>query len=124
MKGRVIFFLLAVTASILYGQNEIRDTLSEGINSIVQSVPEKIVVSFGNFTYADKGIGSRFSKYLEEQLALVLAEEDNFEVFEREKLEEILEAMELSLSDLVDPESAVQVGKLKGVRAIFSGVFF
>jgi hypothetical protein len=124
MKGRVIFLLLAVTASILYGQNEIRDTLSEGINPIVQSVPEKIVVSFGNFTYADKGIGSRFSMYLEEQLALVLAEEDNFEVFEREKLEEILEAMELSLSDLVDPESAVQAGKLKGVQAIFSGNFF
>ena len=29
-----------------------------------------------------------------------------------------------SLSDLVDPDSAVQVGKLKGVQAILSGRFF
>lgn len=124
MKRKIICIFLILLTFLLYGEEDIEEILRRGIRDIEKNIRERIVVSFGNFTYSDKEIGSSFSKYIENQLNLVLTDNEKFEVFAREKLEEILEAIELSLSDLSDPKNAVQVGKLKGFQGIFSGRYF
>ncbi|HDZ62252.1 MAG TPA: hypothetical protein ENH40_03805 [Nitrospirae bacterium] len=83
-----------------------------------------MVVSFGNFTYADKKIGSSFSKYLETQLCLALGKSDRFKLFAKDQLEDILEAIELSLSDLIDSAQSPKLGKLKAIQGLISGRFF
>jgi len=83
-----------------------------------------MVVSVGNFTYAHKEIGSSFSRYLEESLSAVLSRSPGFELFARDRLEEILETLELSLSDLFEQSAGPRVGKLKAIEGIFSGRFF
>jgi hypothetical protein len=81
------------------------------------------VVSLGNFTYADKKIGSAFSRYLSEKLGTILTRSLRFRYFNREKLDEILKAAELSMGDLFDASTAVPVN-LKGIEAVLSGTFF
>ena len=83
-----------------------------------------MVVSFGNFSYGDKEIGCAFSRYLEEKLGKLLLESELFELFDKRELEAILEEIEFSLSDLVDPSTSIEVGRLKGIQALVSGRFF
>jgi hypothetical protein len=82
------------------------------------------VVSLGNFTYADKNMGSSFSRYFEEKLGAALENHPGFELFAREQLEEILAAIELSLNDLFDPASAVKAGNLRSIQALLHGRYF
>ena len=83
-----------------------------------------MVVSVGNFTYADKNVGSSFSIYLQQKLSVVVSRHSGFELFARDRLEEILETLELSLSDFFEQGTVAEVGKLKGIEGIFSGRFF
>jgi hypothetical protein len=82
-----------------------------------------MVVSIGNFTYADRGIGSTFSAYFANELQQALGACGGFEVLARDGLDEILEAAELRLSDLNDPETAGRVGNLEGIQGILAGSF-
>jgi hypothetical protein len=84
---------------------------------------EKPVVSVGNLTYADKKIGSAFSRYLMEKLGVALVASGRFDYFNREKLDQVLSAAELSMSDIFDQSTAVPLS-LKGIQAILSGTFF
>ncbi len=45
-----------------------------------------------------------------------------FEVLERQKLKDIMQEYQLSMSGVVDPEKAKQVGKMLGVDGIITGV--
>ena len=83
-----------------------------------------LVVSLDNILYQDKKMGSSFSSFLSHKLGSALSRSSKFELFARQELEKILEAIELSLSDLVDSSSAVRVGQLKGMQALITGNFF
>jgi len=83
---------------------------SENIDSLLQASldalygkqnAQPLVVCFNTFTYADRGVASAFSRYLESNLELALQRCPQFELFARDKLEKILETQELALSDLV-----------------------
>jgi hypothetical protein len=120
---------LALAASILFlapfarAQERIDGILMKAVEGLCPSSGAKLVVSLGNFTYADKRIGSAFSRYLSEKLGVALTRSGRFEYFSRERLEELLGAAELSASDLFDPKTAVPVN-LKGIQAVLSGTFF
>ncbi|MBW8003316.1 MAG: DUF4384 domain-containing protein [Planctomycetes bacterium] len=125
MRKSLCFLLLIFFCSLAgYAQNPIQGILADTLHSFASDRPSPVVVSVGNFTYADKEIGSRFSRYLEENLSAVLSRSPGFELFARDRLEEILETLELSLSNLFDQSTVPQVGKLKAIQAIFSGRFF
>ncbi|MBN2440104.1 MAG: DUF4384 domain-containing protein, partial [Spirochaetales bacterium] len=92
--------------------------------SLVKKPVEKpIVVTIGNFVYADKGIGSELSGYIESQLSIAITESDYFELFAKNQLEEILEIQELSISDLCAGKD-VRIGELASIEAIISGQFY
>ena len=101
-------------------------TLDEALVSAVQYFSTKAgdirVLGLGNFHYADKKIGSQFSQYLDEKVSKAL-HEGNFEIFEKDKLEQIMEALRLSLSGLTDPDTMLDPGKLKGLQGLVSGRF-
>ncbi len=117
----LITILAAPTAG---AQEAVRRSLEPAVARLASSLPGRTVVGFGTFTYADKKLGSPFSRYLEETLATLMTRDRRFEVFERDKLDAILSAQELNLSDIVDQKLAVPVGNMKGIQALLSGTFF
>jgi hypothetical protein len=98
--------------------------IKQSLDRLYAPASEKLVVSLGNFTYADDQMGSEFSKYLEDCISEVIIECPQYELFAKNKLEEILEAQALNLSDLFEEPAETIIGKLKGVRAILGGRFY
>lgn len=126
MKTRMTFILplaLALAFAPAHAEDRIDAALRGAIESFAASAQGKLVVSTGNFTYADKRIGSAFSRYLAEKAGGVLAGSARFEYFNRDRLDELLQAAELSMSDLFDQGTAAAVS-LKGIQAVLSGTFF
>ena len=123
-KSLCFLFLIFFCSLTGFAQDTIQGILADTLHSFTSDRPSPMVVSVGNFTYADKELGSGFSRYLEESLSAVLSRSPGFELFARDRLEEILETLELSLSNLFDQSTAPQVGKLKAIEGIFSGRFF
>ena len=129
--GKFILLLVLVlilgSVSILSAER-IDTILEQAINQLAADGDlmgaKSTVVSIGNFTFADKNMGSSFSRYLEEKLAGVLTDHPGFQLCAREDLEEILAAIELSLNDLFDPATVVEVGSLRGIQALLGGRYF
>jgi hypothetical protein len=117
----LLFFIAAVPAAT---QDSIDTLLGNTLRGFSPGGAAGMVVAIGNFTYADKGMGSAFSGFLQEKLGMAIGRTAGLELFAREKLDEILKVQELNLSDLVDQRTAVSVGNLKGVQGLFSGRFF
>ena len=115
--------LLAVPP-VAFAQQDIGTYLASCVQRLGAAVNGRLVVSLGTFTYADKKVGSAFSRLLEEGLSTGLSRQGSFELFARDKLDAILTAQELNLSDLVDQETVVPLGRMKGVQALLSGTFF
>ncbi len=124
MKRRFLCISILAVGVFLSAESGFYAYLQPGIDIFELSISEPMVVSFGNFTYADKKIGSSFSKYLETQLCLALGKSDRFKLFAKDQLEDILEALELSLSDLSDSAQSPKLGKLKAIQGLISGRFF
>jgi len=116
--------LLLSLAAPAHAQQDIVPYLAPGVERLASAAGGRLVVSFGTFTYADKKVGSGFSRLLEEGLSAAMSRQGSFEVFARDKLDQILSAQELNLSDLVDEKTAVPVGRMKGLQALLSGTFF
>lgn len=81
-------------------------------------------ISIGNFYYGDSKTGSALSFYIRENLTRVLVTSSSFSVFAKDKLEEILDAQELSLSDLSDTDRSIEIGNLGSIEALLNGRFF
>ncbi len=124
MKLKFSALLLTLLCFPFLAQGEADSCFVTGIRDLEARLSGAMVVSFGNFTYQDKEIGSSFSKYLESRLGQAMQDSPLFEFFAKDKLEEILEAAELSLSDLSDPEQQIEVGKLKSIQGLITGRFF
>ena len=118
-----ILVILALT-NLAQADDRIDGLMDEALKTLSSGNPSLTVVSLGNFTYADKEVGSSFSRYLQELLSSALTRSSNFELFARDRLEQILQTMELNLSDLVDQQSATRIGALKGVQGLLGGRFF
>ena len=124
-KKACVALLLGLLSILIAGaQDAIDRMLEQALDGLAPPSSEALVVSVGNFTFADKNVGSSFSRYLEDKLSGSIVEHLRFELFARDKLDEILEAQEMSLSDLVDQSTSVRIGMLKAVRGIISGRFF
>jgi TolB-like protein len=62
-----------------------------------------------------------FGRYLSEELITRLYDSNKFKVLERQLLNKIIAEQKLSLTGVVDPDSAKKLGKISGVDAIVSG---
>jgi TolB-like protein len=85
--------------------------------------PTVAVLSFAGGSIARPGAYAAVGRGIGELLTTSLAARGDIRVVERTRLDQVLAEQKLSQSDQVDPTTAVQVGKVLGVRHIVSGGF-
>jgi hypothetical protein len=124
IKTFFIITLIFICALSGFSEETLDQLVKQAIDSIEAKAPTGLVVSLGSFTYQDKKVGSSFGAFIEEKSAGVLSGSKKLKYFARDRLEEILTALELSVSDLSDPATAPKLGKLEGVAALLFGKYF
>jgi len=124
MKKKYIIILLLFLFPCLLISDVKGQNIKQSLDKLYASESEKLIVSLGNFTYTDNQMGSEFSKYLEDCISEVITECPQYELFAKNRLEEILEAQALNVSDLMKEPAETIIGRLKGVKALLSGRFY
>lgn len=82
---------------------------------------EKTKIAVLDFQLQGEGHGQDDGKIVAEWLITAFVKEGRFEVVERSLLEKIIDEQKLAMSGIVDTSSAIELGKLLGVKAIISG---
>ena len=95
------------------------DKLTDQImGSLDQNQKNKIAI----MEFVDmQGNVSNLGKYISEELTTRLYRTGKFEVIERQLLDKIIQEQKISLSGIVDENSAVELGRVLGVDAIATG---
>jgi len=98
--------------------NSLSDLTTQITNSISEDGKKKIaVIEFSDL----EGNVTQFGKYLAEELITRLFRTKKFEVVERQLLNKIISEQKLSITGMIDPKSAKELGRILGVDAIVSG---
>ncbi len=98
--------------------NSLSDLTTQIINSITEDGKKKIaVIEFSDL----EGNVTQFGKYLAEELITRLFRTKKFEVVERQLLNKIISEQKLSITGIIDENSAKELGRIIGVDAIVSG---
>jgi TolB-like protein len=107
MKKYFIFLLLCVIFQS--GYNQSKHTLA--------------VLYFENNSLSQKEEMNPLCKGLTDMLITELSKIEQFQVVERAQLQQMIEEMKLGQSGILDPQSAVQVGKMLGAQNLLLGSF-
>ncbi|MCK4359214.1 MAG: hypothetical protein KAW92_10835 [Candidatus Cloacimonetes bacterium] len=98
--------------------NSLSDLTTQITNSITEDGKTKIaVIEFSDL----EGNVTQFGKYLAEELITRLFRTKKFEVVERQLLNKIISEQKLSITGMIDENSAKELGRILGVDAIVSG---
>jgi TolB-like protein len=123
------FALFIVTVSLIMAvalRAEAQGSLDQRVSELSQQIAakmtakQKTTVAVVEFTDL-QGNTTDFGRFLAEELITRLMETEKFRVIERQLLNKIIAEQKLSLTGVVDPASAKQLGKILGVDAIVSG---
>ena len=124
------FLISTLLASMSWAEGEkggFEEKVDELVMRIVRDVEgspdQPFRIAVGNFTYAYTGFPTEFAYFLHNQLELSISREKGIELMARRELDELLKELEVSLSDLFDPDTCPQPGKLKGLEAILMGTY-
>ena len=112
-------FCMPAAARAQDGLNKRVDELSQQI-AAKMTARQKTTVAVVEFTDL-QGNTTDFGRFLAEELITRLMETEKFRVVERQLLNKVIGEQKLSLTGVVDPASAKQLGKILGVEAIVSG---
>jgi len=123
----LIFFLviMAVTGfspEFGMGQSGLDQRITELSQQISKemTIYQKTTIAVVEFTDL-KGRATDFGRFLSEELITKLYQTGKFKVIERQLLNKILAQQALSLTGVIEPSSAKQLGRILGVDAIASG---
>src|SRR5437867_9203490 len=124
--GLLIFSLgaLMVVASPAFAQvMELKDGVERLAAELAKSVPTGKTLRVAVTDFPDlQGVTSNLGRYVAERLTTRLsAQTEKFRVIERRRLGQVLGELNFSMSDLVDPSKAKQLGRMLGVEAIVVG---
>ena len=98
--------------------SKLDDLVSQIVTSLSQNQKSKVaVIEFSDI----QGNVTNLGRYFAEELTTRLYLTGKFEVIERQLLNKILREHQLSLSGIIDENSAVELGKILGVDAIATG---
>ncbi|MGC8596105.1 MAG: FlgO family outer membrane protein [Candidatus Kryptoniota bacterium] len=116
-----VLFTLFITASV-FAQGSLDQRVAELSQQIAKEMKDyqKTTIAVVQFTDLDGNV-TDFGKYLAEELITRLFQTKMFKVIERQLLNKVIAEQKLSLTGMIDPNSAKQLGKLLGVDAICSG---
>ena len=124
MKNTLLFFLFFLFLQAALFSDPLEDILQNALEEMETPDKSPMFIGLGVFHYSDKSIAGNFSSYLENKLGLVLNRTGRFELVDREKLDVILEETRFGLSGLVDENTRVEPGRLKGLQGILSGRYY
>ena len=97
---------------------KLSDLADQIVNSMIDGHKNKIAIV--EFSSLD-GQVTKLGSFLAEELITRLFLTEKFEVIERHLLNKVVKEHKLSLSGIVNPSSAMELGKILGVDAIVSG---
>ena len=112
----IIFFTHA------FGQGGLDQRISELSQQIAKEMTEYNKTTIAVIEFSDlQGNVTDFGRFIAEELITRLYQTKKFKVIERHLLNKIIAEQKLSLTGIVDPASAKQLGKILSVDAIVSG---
>jgi len=116
--GMIASGLLLVGPAIAADLREAVEQLSGELAKRVQGKQVRVAVT----DFPDlQGVTSDLGRYIAERLTTRLSQTPNFLVIERRRLGQVLGELKFSMSDLVDPTKARQLGNMLGVEALVVG---
>ena len=121
LTGVAIMLLLAFT-SVAWAdemENKARDIVQQFAQKLAEQ--RRTTVAVLDFSRLDDGGLNPFCRALAEELVTKLVNLGTIQVVEKRFVDKILQEQRWSLSDLVNPQTAVNFGKLSGVQAILVG---
>ncbi len=123
-----IFAILIVGGSLLFSAltasaQDLRTGVEQLADRIAKAAPEGKQLRVAVADFPDlQGVTSDLGRYIASRLTTRLAQNrEKFFVVERQRLNQVLAELKFSMSDLVDPAKAKQLGKMVGVEAIVVG---
>jgi TolB-like protein len=116
----ILVFLLP--PSILHSQGALQDSVAQLSNRIAQEMTENNKKTIAVIELCDlQGNVTNLGRFIAEELVTRLYQTKKFKVIERQLLAKVIREQKLSLTGLIDPNAARQLGNLLGVQAIVSG---
>lgn len=101
---------------------DVRTGVEELASQIAKAAPEGKQLRVAVADFPDlQGVTSDLGRYIASRLTTRLAQNPKFFVIERQRLGQVLAELKFSMSDLVDPTKAKELGRMAGVEAIVVG---
>jgi TolB-like protein len=130
MKSIVIMILVLLITACGAQQKQAIKKKPVTLDSQLEDLTDQIVLSLSEqkkskiavIEFSDlEGNVTQFGRYLAEELITRLFRTGRFEVIERQMLNKVMEEHSLTLSGMIDENSAKELGRILGVDAIASG---
>lgn len=113
---------VAACASPAWAQGGLDQRVSDLSQQIASKMSAKQKTTVAVIEFTDlQGNVTDFGRFLAEELVTRLGDLQKFRVIERQLLNKIITEQKLSLTSIVDPASAQQLGKILSVDAIVAG---
>jgi len=123
--GSSLFFimLLLINIPVAAAYEMEMETLADTIAKQLSKSSRKQVQRVAVVDFTDlQGNVTELGRFIAEELSVNLARsEKHFEIIDRMHLKSVMEEHKFSMSGLVDPQTAKQLGKIAGVDAIVTG---
>lgn len=126
--GRCLIGALLSAALIFGVSGEVwADELEQKTRDFVQQLARKMTeqhrttVAVLDFARVEDDSVNAFGRLLAEELVTKLTDLGGFQIVERRFLNKILREQKWTLTDLVNPQTAVRFGQLSGVQALITG---
>ncbi len=115
--GQALLFSLQTASA-----QDLRTAVDELADRIAKNAPGGKQLRIAVIDFPDlQGVTSDLGRYIASRLTTRLAQSPRFFVIERQRLNQVLAELRFSMSDLVDPAKAKQLGNMAGVEAIAVG---
>ena len=124
MRKIVLIFLSLIITTSLYAASEIDKKVDSLVDKTIAAYNELDSKEYRNslaITELDDNTGKDLGVGLTELLTTKLSQSKLFRLVERKNLKKLLKEQALSLSGILEPQSAIEVGKLSGADILLVG---
>lgn len=116
-----LLFLLVVSSAPAWAV-DLREGLDQMAAQLAKGAPEGKQFRVAVADFPDlQGVISDLGRFIANRLTTRLVQNPKFSVIERQRLNQVLGELKFSISDLVDPNKAKQLGRMVGVEGLVVG---
>ena len=113
---------LVLSSAPIASAQDVRTGVEQLAAQIAKAAPEGRQLRVAVADFPDlQNVTSDLGRYIASRLTTRLVQSPKFFVIERQRLSQVLGELKFSMSDLVDPAKAKQLGRMVGVEAIIVG---